>query len=447
MMLKKKIRISELIIPKYHKLFNDTNHGHHILTSGRAGSKSSYAAIKAVFEIISDKECSVIVLRKHHNKLRKTVYKEMLRGIARLGLHKKDFKITKSPMEITYKKNGNTIYFTGSDSVDDTKGIIDENKPIKLVILDELTEFFEDGEGEDELANIEATFVRGNDDAFQMLYLYNPPKNPNAPIVAWCKKMEERRDCLHIHTDYRDVPVNWLGKQLIRTAEAMAEIDRKLYEWVWLGLCIGIDELIYYMFDAALHIYDVEMHSEEDKKSIGEIGIGCDYGQKNPTIFEVFAIDYKNSLLRGLDEYYHCGRETRQKSPSEYAKDLKCLCDKLEKEYSRVVSWIFIDPSAAGLIEEARRVLPHITIVPAKNDVKLGISRVQKLLSYKKLLISSRQPQLIRELGLYQYDSKSIAKGKEEPLKEEDHCCDGTRYLCMGVWNHIKHFLPMLERE
>ena len=31
-------------------------------------------------------------------------------------------------MQITYKKNGNTIYFTGNDSIDDTKGIIDEDK-------------------------------------------------------------------------------------------------------------------------------------------------------------------------------------------------------------------------------------------------------------------------------------------------------------------------------
>lgn len=46
-------------------------------------------------------------------------------------------------MEIRYLKNGNTIYFTGNDSIDDTKGMIDENKPIKLVILDELTEFFD----------------------------------------------------------------------------------------------------------------------------------------------------------------------------------------------------------------------------------------------------------------------------------------------------------------
>ena len=51
-----------------------------------------------------------------------------------------------------------------------------------------------------------------------MIYLYNPPKNPNAPINLWCKKMEKREDCIHIHTDYRDVPVDWLGPDLIASA-------------------------------------------------------------------------------------------------------------------------------------------------------------------------------------------------------------------------------------
>lgn len=444
---KKQVRISEIIIPKYHEIFNNKSYKHIILTSGRAGTKSSYAAIRANYQIVSDAHGSVVVLRKHHNKLRKTVYKEMLRGINRLQIPKNRFNITKSPMEITYKKYGTTIYFSGSDGIDDTKGIIDEDKPIKLVILDELTEFFDDGEGEDELTNIEATFVRGNSSGFQMIYLYNPPKNPNAPINQWCKKMEERSDCIHIHTDYRDVPVEWLGQDLIDVAEEMMRTDMKMYRWVWLGESTGIDDLIYYMFKPKNHIYDPSKYVKESKEAIGEIGIGVDYGQQNATVFEAAGIDYENQLLRGLKEYYHSGRETgRQKNPSDYAKDLKQFCDELEKEYNRVVSYIFIDPSAAGLIEEVRRQLPHISIVLARNDVKLGISRVQKLLSLKKSRISASQKYLIKEMGIYQYDPKSIENGREVPLKVNDHAQDAWRYLVVGMWKQIIYMLPMSER-
>lgn len=446
-MPQQEIKISDIIIPKYMPVFNNRSIRHIILTSGRAGTKSSYAAIRSDFQVVSDPHASVVVLRKHHNKLRKTVYKEMIRGIKRLGLSKNKFSIKVSPMEISYKKTGATIYFSGSDGIDDTKGIIDEDKPIKLVVLDELTEFFDDGEGEDELQNIEATFIRGNQSGFQMIYLFNPPKNPNAPIMEWVAKMEQRPDCIHIHTDYRDVPASWLGPDLIESAEALREIDPKQYEWVWLGKCIGIEDVIYYMFSPEKHLYRFADYPDEEKRRIGEIGIGVDYGQQNPTTFEAFGIDYEAQKLRGIAEYYHSGRdEGKQKSPSEYAQDLKVMCDAIEIMYDRVVSYIFIDPSAAGLIEEVRRVLPHVTIMKAKNDVKLGISRVQKFLSFCKLLVSDTQTHLIKEFGLYQYDPKSIERGEEVPLKINDHCCDALRYLVMGMWSRIRFMLPPIER-
>lgn len=438
---KKKVRISDIIIPKYLPVFNNTMYKHIILTSGRAGTKSSYAAIRADYQIVSDKSGSVVVLRKHHNKLRKTVYKEMLRGINRLQIPKNRFVITKSPMEIIYKKYGTTIYFSGSDGIDDTKGIIDEDKPIRLVVLDELTEFFDDGEGEDELANIEATFVRGNKGGFQMIYLYNPPKNPNAPINTWCKKMENRPDCIHIHTDYRDVPEEWLGQDLINSAEAMKQIDEKMYRWTWLGQSVGVDELVYYMF------------SEKHKKKPGKdriyeiVYIGGDYGQQNATTFQAFGVDEYQKKLPGLAEYYHSGRQTgKQRSPSEYAEDFISFVENIHKEYETQVFYAYLDPSAKGLQEEIKRAVRKLDyavyVRDADNDVSLGISRVQKALVYEILTLSPLQEKAIEEFGLYEYDKKSIEKGKEVPIKENDHCVDAIRYMVMGAWRRIKRWLP-----
>lgn len=443
---KKQVKISDIIIPKYLPLFNNRKIKHIILTSGRAGTKSSYAAIKADYQIISDRHGSVVVLRKHHNKLRKTVYKEMLRGINRLQVPKNRFLITKSPMEITYKKYGTTIYFSGSDGIDDTKGIIDEDKPIKLVILDELTEFFDDGEGEDELANIEATFVRGNNSGFQMVYLYNPPKNPNAPVNKWCKKMELRPDCIHIHTDYRDVPAKWLGQDLIDSAEVMRQADEKMYRWTWLGEPVGVDELIYYMFS------DRHRRKPENGRIYERVYIGGDYGQQNATTYQAFALDDYHRQLTGLAEYYHSGRETgRQRSPSEYAQDLVELMDDIYESYKTKVFYVFLDPSAKGLQEEIRRATRNldyqVLIRDAENDVALGISRVQKALTYGVLTLAPAQEMAIEEFGIYEYDKKSIEKGKEVPVKENDHCMDAIRYMVMGAWKYIKRWLPEEEKE
>jgi len=345
------VRISDIIIPKYQAIFNNRTYKHIILTSGRAGTKSSFAGIRGIYQIVSDPSGSVVVLRKHHNKLRKTVYKEMLRGINRLQISKKRFEITKSPMEITYTRHGTTMYFAGSDGIDDTKGIIDEDKPIKLVIIDELTEFFDDGEGEDELLNIEATFARGNRGDFQMVYLFNPPKNPNSEIMKWLRKMKQRPDCIHIHTDYRDVPADWLGPDLIQSAETLLAIDERQYRWVWLG------------------------------------------------------------------EYYHSGRESgHQRSPSEYAQDFVRFVRELYEQYgsSRCRFYLYLDPSAQGLQEEIKRACRtaglQVSINNAENDVKLGISRVQKLLTYQVMTVSrTKQENAVREFGTYEYDKDSMA--------------------------------------
>lgn len=443
----RQVKISDIIISKYLQIFNNRQVKHIILTSGRAGTKSSYAAIRADFTLVDDPDASVVVLRKHHNKLRKTVYKEMLRGINRLGIPKSRFDITKSPMEIIYRKTGATMYFAGSDGIDDTKGIIDENHPIKLVVLDELTEFFDDGEGEDELQNIEATFVRGNRSGFQMIYLYNPPKNPNAPINKWCKEMEQREDVLHIHTDYRDVPEEWLGEDLIASAEMLKKADERQYRWVWLGIPVGIDEAIYYMFSD-------KNKARPEKKAYNICYIGGDYGQMNATTFQAALLDTYERKLKGCAEFYHSGRDSgKQKTPAEYAEAAVDLMKQVNGTFGTGVFYLFLDPSAAGLMEEVRRKvrdqwLPFsVHLKKADNDVALGISRVQKCLTYEILTIAPAQKMAIEEFGTYEYDKKSIERGREVPVKEADHCMDAIRYMVMGAWKKIRHWLPETEKE
>lgn len=436
----------DIIIPEFWELLDDEEHEHHIITSGRAGTKSSYAGILGIHTIVSDEPAAVVVLRKRHNKLRKTVYKEMIRAIGRLGMSKDDFDIGVSPMQIRCKRTGNIIYFSGSDSIDDTKGIIDEDKPIKLVILDELTEFFDVGEGEDELTNIEATFVRGNDEDFRMVYLFNPPRNPNAPVNVWCTNMKQRPDTIHKHVDYRDVPISWIGKKLIESAELLKQVDYKQYRWVWLGECTGIEDVIYYMFN--------ESHwKETTAKTFKLIGIGVDYGQQNATTYQAAGVNINTRKLEGLAEFYHSGRDTgKQKSPSDYAKEMIELTDMLHEKYTCSIFYVYIDPSAQGLAEEIKRLARqsmkyNIVIKPAENDVAVGIQRVQKCMTYNVMTVSESQENLIREFGTYEYDKKSIESGKEKPIKTDDHCCDAWRYLVMGLWSKIKYFLPAGESE
>ena len=275
-----------------------------------------------------------------------------------------------------------------------------------------------------------------------MEYYFNPPKNPKVEIMLWLDKMKLREDVIHIHTDFRDVPEGWLGKKLIESAKILEKLDLKMFKWLWLGLCVGIDELIYYMFDEKIHVQEC---NEEHYKNMRDLYISVDYGQMNATTYECFGFDYKDICVRGVDEYYYSGRDTgKQKSPSEYAKDFKAFKERLEAETGLKVKYVFIDPSAKGLSEEIKRECPDIIVKDAKNDVKLGISRVQKMFSFRRLFISPKQKHLIAEMYMYEYNEELLEKGKEEPVKQNDHCEDALRYLIMGLWKLIKRMLPVV---
>lgn len=94
--------------------------------------------------------------------------------------------------------------------------------------------------------------------------------------------------------------------------------------------------------------------------------------------------------------------------------------------------YVFIDPSAKGLAEEIKRLCPGVNIKDADNTVLLGINRTQKLMALGSLFISPKQKHLIAEEYLYSWDEDLLDKGKEQPIKENDHCQDATRYLVMG---------------
>ena len=167
----KNVRLSEIIAPFFHKTFLSKK-PNQIDSGGRASTKTSKNALKVVYHILNEKDCSAIVLRRHTNKIRRSVYSEIKKAFSRLGLSEHvHYKSTVSPFEITYLGNGNKIYFAGVENYESLKGFIDESRPIKIVWIEELTEFFDKSleDGEELISNIEATFSRGNHDWYFIL--------------------------------------------------------------------------------------------------------------------------------------------------------------------------------------------------------------------------------------------------------------------------------------
>ena len=172
--------------------------------------------------------------------------------------------------------------------------------------------------------------------------------------------------------------------------------------------------------------------------------IAGDYGTMNPTA--VLLIGYNRHLgsFDVLDEYYWDGRaRMHQKTDDEYVRDIAAFV----RPYR--IQTAFFDPSAASLIAALRKAHIFPRLVQADNDVLPGIRFTSMLFSMGRIRIAERCQNTIREIESYVWDEeKSLERGEDVVLKENDHTCDALRYFCYSeVYRRAKLYGVQDMRE
>jgi PBSX family phage terminase large subunit len=156
--------------------------------------------------------------------------------------------------------------------------------------------------------------------------------------------------------------------------------------------------------------------------------VGIDYGAQNP--FSAVMIGYrsKHSPRFWVEKefYWNPAKTFRQKTNSEYADDI----ERFIEGYN--IAGLYLDPSAESFQVELRR--RKIRVIEAVNDVFPGITFVANLISNHQLKIVNCCPNLIGEMEMYVWDAKKALRGIEEPVKQNDHCCDAMRYALYSAF-------------
>jgi len=155
---------------------------------------------------------------------------------------------------------------------------------------------------------------------------------------------------------------------------------------------------------------------------------GIDYGSTNPTACLLVGISPQAwPQIRIEKEYYFdSSKAPRSKTDAELADDIEGFL----KGYN--LESIFLDPSAKSLrLELQSRDLP---VEEANNDVLPGIKTVGKFISQNNIVIRENCVNLKKELHSYSWDSKAALKGKDIPLKTNDHACDALRYCLYSAF-------------
>lgn len=292
----------------------------------------------------------------------------------------------------------------------------------------------------DEVALMPESFVnqatgRCSVDGSKMWFSCNPA-NPNHYFKKnWIDKQLEKR-ILYLHFTMEDNPS--LTDDIKRRYEKMyAGVFRKRFI---LGLWVTADGLVYSMFNEEQHVK--KLNIEFDR-----LFVAGDFGIYNATTFGLYGFSKRRKSYHLIESYYHSGREAEeqlteadvnsnvqfgsilQKTTKEYANDL------VDMIRGKQIEYIILDPSASAMIVELQKhpyiVRKNIPILPARNDVNLGISFHAELLTENRFTLDPSNTHDIDEYYAYSWDSKASQLGEDRVVKEYDHCMDRNRYACL----------------
>lgn len=169
-------------------------------------------------------------------------------------------------------------------------------------------------------------------------------------------------------------------------------------------------------------------------ESFSKWRVAVDYGTVNACVYGLYGLAGK-IWYKVKEWYWDSEKEHRQKTNAEYSRDMKGFLT-WNGAPIRPAS-MDVDPSATGFIAQLRQDFPGIVIYKAINAVLEGIQNVAVALMSGWLKIFRGCVKTIEEHSAYVWDETARKRGDEKPLKQRDHTCDETRYMCARLFMGI----------
>lgn len=377
----------------------------YVLEGGRGSLKSSFWALKIVELIKNNPDLHACVTRQVAATLKDSVYAQMKWAINILGLNDEfDFKV--SPLEIVYKKTGQTIYFRGLDDETKLKSIKPPFGYIGILWKEEKDQM----KGAAEERSVNQSVLRGGDISYDFSS-YNPPKSKS----AWVNKEKLIPNPNRvIHTsNYMDAPPEWLGKKFIDDAEHLKEVNPAAYAHEYMGEANGDGGNVF----EYLEIRDI---TDDEIKRMDRIYQGVDWGfYPDPFAFVRLHYDSAREKIYLIDEIYEnkkSNKQTAEEIISRGYADYRITCDSAEpKSVNDYVDFGLFATGAIkgpGSVEYSMKWLQNRTIV----------------------IDPKRTPNAFKELTEYEYERDRDGNVISGYPDESNHLIDAIRYGTESIW-------------
>ena len=293
------IKVTDLIAPAFydlHEEFKQDAYREYWLKGGRGSTKSTFASVQIILGLLRDPQANAVCFRRYSNELRDTVYGQIAWVISKVGAEEY-FKMQYAPMQIVYLPTGQKIIFKGADNPYKLKSINIGKGYVKYAWFEEVDQY----SGMEEIRNIIQSVFRGDDKQRISLYTYNPPKSGRSWVNQEVKIPKDGRQ-VH-HSDYRDVPPEWLGQSFIVEAEHLQRTNEVAYRHEYLGEEVG----------TGLEVFNNVTLETIDASGFDNIRQGLDFGYAvDPACFVRMHYDSTRRRLYIFDEVSGIGLFNRE---------------------------------------------------------------------------------------------------------------------------------------
>ena len=396
------------------RAIDDRDYREYYLEGGRGSTKSSFISEKIIELLENNPNMCAVVLRKVKDTLKDSVYAQLEWAIDTLGETyphiKNNYKLTKSPLEITNVKTGQIIYFRGADDYGKIKSLkTPKDKYIGITWYEEFDQFA----GMNEVRKINQSLIRGGEDFIQF-YSYNTPASSQHFVNI--EKIIPK-DSRIVHTsDYRTVPKKWLGQAFIDEAMFLKDVNEKLYDNEYLGLMTGVGGNVF---------ENVELReiTDDEINTFDFIYQGLDFGYfPDPLAWVKCCYNPSQRVLYIFDEFV-----VNKMSNADVWEHLKN--EKGVKEDDLIIA-DSSEPKSIGDFKAYGSLMKGAEKGAGSVDYSM-----KWLSSLAKIVIDQRRcPTTAQEFSTYEYEQDKDGNYISGYVDADNHCIDATRYALNQVW-------------
>ncbi len=381
---------------------------------GRGSTKSSFISEKIIELLENNERMCAVILRKVKDTLKDSVYSQIEWAIDKLSETypsiKDEYKLTKSPLEITKVSTGQKIYFRGADDYGKIKSLKPpKDKYIGITWYEEFDQFA----GMNEIRKINQSLIRGGEDFIQF-YSYNTPAS-SLHFVNVEKLIPKETRLVHL-TDYRQVPKEWLGQAFIDEAEYLKSVNERLYENEYLGLMTGTGGNVF---------ENVELREITDSEinTFDYIYQGIDFGWfPDPLAWTKCCYNTNTKTLYIFDEF------VVNKMSNEN------VWKALQEEKGVTTNDMIIADSA-----EPKSIADFRSYGSMMRGAEKGPGSVEYsmkwLSSLAKIVIDPKRcPVSAQEFSTYEFQQDKDGNYISGYIDADNHCIDSIRYALNNIW-------------